>query len=202
MVRKAWKAGGKTRRRELSKKLYFLESIDGQLLPTIWINNIRRVVRSIFTHIRQKLPTALVQKWSHADIELQNLLFAELSHQFDEFRYCEDNWKAHTFISIWYGNWNRDRTNEKKVKTEEGSIKGEDEGDELEGEGDEDESVVSMPSKRCPPSSPGAVSPSKKMKHAFVGNSEQAQPVERAQSGDAGHSRRTKKPSLQIANPL
>lgn len=190
--------GGKTHRGELSKKLYFLESMDGQLLQTIRINNIRRVVKSIFTHIRQKLPSALVQKWGHADIELQSLLYAELSHQFDEFRYCEDNWKVRTFVSIWYGNWNRDRSNDKKAKTEEGNIKRENNPDE---EDDEDESVESILSKRPTPPT-GEVGTSKKMKIASTDDRKQSKTAIHAQNSDAEQPQKAKKPSLQVANPL
>ncbi|KAM6500223.1 hypothetical protein JOM56_003237 [Amanita muscaria] len=137
--------GGPTPTGELSKKLYFLEDGSGQLLAKKRVDHVRRRTKGIFDTIRSELKELLGDTWTHADYEFQKLLYAQLCHEFPEFVYCDDNWKIRSYLSHWYGQWNRPRNRNRDAQVD---VKKEKDSDAVAVTNRSENSVANISSKR------------------------------------------------------
>lgn len=110
------KAGGRTPRGELSKKLYFLENEDGELIGKNEINLMRNSLKRIFSAIKEHMPD-MAKKWLQMSTEFHDMVYLELRLRFPQYLcLCENNWKACEFAKNCIRNWSRNRS--KKGKTE------------------------------------------------------------------------------------
>ncbi|KAM6496333.1 hypothetical protein JOM56_009039 [Amanita muscaria] len=103
------KNGGPTSRGQLSKKLYFLENEDGELIENNEISAMRKALVRIFSSVKEHIPSML-KNWLKTSIEFHDMVCIEMRILFpDYFTLCENNWKAQEFVKNWFRNWNRDR---------------------------------------------------------------------------------------------
>ncbi len=103
------KNSGPTPRGQLSKKLYFLENEDGELIENNETSAMRNALVRIFSTIKEHIP-GMLKNWLKNLTEFHDMICIEMRMLFpDYFTLCENNWKAHKFVKNWFRNWNRDR---------------------------------------------------------------------------------------------
>ncbi|KIL62032.1 hypothetical protein M378DRAFT_807627 [Amanita muscaria Koide BX008] len=109
------KTGGPTPRGQLSKKLYFLEDEEGELIGQNEISAMRRALKRIFSMVKEHIPD-MAKKWLQMSTEFHEMVYIELRLLFPQYlSLCKNNWKACEFAKNCIRNWSRNRS--KKGKT-------------------------------------------------------------------------------------
>jgi hypothetical protein len=90
---------------ELPDKIAYLEDMKGKMIDIKRVRTIRAELRSNFKHILTEIPRAIQSSWMQYDTGFQEIIYNHLRVKFPEFILCEDNWKARSFLSVWYSNW-------------------------------------------------------------------------------------------------
>ncbi|KIL56027.1 hypothetical protein M378DRAFT_547775 [Amanita muscaria Koide BX008] len=139
------KKSGPTPRGHLSKKLYFLEDENGNLISNNEASAMRKFLERKFSVIKDHMPDML-NGWLKKPTEFHDMVYLELRLLFPGvFQLCENNWKACEFTKNWYRNWSRDRS-KKGIKVEDDD--NEDDNDEREDQAVAGESAFTPSTKR------------------------------------------------------
>ena len=82
---------------QLSKKLYFLENEDGEVIRSNEINAMRNTLVCIFSSIKEHIP-GMLKKWLKNPMEFHDMIYIEMQILFlDCFTLCKNDWKACKF---------------------------------------------------------------------------------------------------------
>ncbi|KAM6490211.1 hypothetical protein JOM56_014188 [Amanita muscaria] len=139
------KKSGPTPRGHLSKKLYFLEDENGNLISNNEASAMRKFLERKFSVIKDHMPDML-NGWLKKPTEFHDMVYLELRLLFPGvFQLCENNWKGCEFTKNWYRNWSRDRL-KKGIKVEDDD--NEDDDDEREDQAVAGESAFTPSTKR------------------------------------------------------
>ena len=102
---------------ELPEKIAYLEDINGKMIDIKRVRTIRAELRGSFNHLFTELPRSIQPSWMQYDTIFQDNVYKHLRVKFPEFMLCEDNWKARSFISVWYCNWMKNLKKKGRVQT-------------------------------------------------------------------------------------
>lgn len=99
---------------DLPDRVSFLQDAMGDPVDGTRIKQIRDDLRNVFTQICMAMRSALCKKWSDYDATFKNTIIRHLRIRYPEFTYCDDDWKANSFISNFYSNWHRNLKDKEK----------------------------------------------------------------------------------------
>jgi hypothetical protein len=138
-----------------AKKFRFMEEEDGGHISQQRLDSIRTHLADAFKIIKMDMPSLVIEGWRNINKELALACYADLRHTFDEFTLCSNDWKANSFLTVWYPNVTRSRPRkERKGKAVDAAnqdnveIMEDRKHAEIENEDDMDPTEASVPSKR------------------------------------------------------
>jgi hypothetical protein len=104
---------------ELGRGMQFLEDEDedGCVINSVRASSIRDQARSIWNQVIASNLNLLPTTWGQAGLNLRQHFNNQMRAEFQEFQFCEADWKAKAFAMEYYPNWYRKRSS--KVKSED-----------------------------------------------------------------------------------
>ncbi|KAF8333695.1 hypothetical protein F5887DRAFT_675077 [Amanita rubescens] len=94
---------------EMSKKDYFLEDRNGNLVHYSTILSIRQYLRDAFARVKHQMPGLLAPSCGRVDQALLNAICHELRIMHPQLALCAHDWKVLDLLSRWYSHWNKKR---------------------------------------------------------------------------------------------
>lgn len=121
---------GKKRRKKnddkLAQKQQYMQDKNGNTIFGRVLDGIRKELTTLFCRLNVLEPCMIMESWveiDRLDEEYAGIVYSHLRQRCPEFRLCEDNWKARTFMVDWYKGWwyNRDPATKsnKRIKIEQ-----------------------------------------------------------------------------------